>query len=492
MTPAISRRRFLSASAATAASAAASAGGVTLPALQTEALASNMRAKKPNILFLFSDQQRWDTLGCYGQPLDVTPNLDRMAAQGVRFANAFTCQPVCGPARASLQTGRYAEEIGCFTNGRRLPAGEKTIAHHLAAAGYDVGYIGKWHLASDRGEKDRFGTRAIPPERRGGYRDFWLASDVLEFTSHSYDGHMFNAEMQRVEFPQGRYRVDCLTDFAVDYLRKRKSDRPFFLFVSYIEPHFQNDHKQFEGPHGSKERWKNYVAPADLVGHEGDWKESYPDYLGCCNSLDSAVGRLRSEIEKLGVADNTLVFYTSDHGCHFRTRNGEYKRSCHDSSIRIPMVACGPGFSGGKVVRELASLIDLPPTLLAAAGATPPAAMRGKPLQRVLSGQTSDWPSEVFVQISESQVGRAIRTRRWKYSVQAPEKHGGTDPGSDVYVEDFLYDLSKDPHEQTNLVRDPALKATRRALAAILKRRMVEAGEAVPEILPAPETGAQA
>jgi uncharacterized sulfatase len=484
----ISRRQFLSASAA-----AASAAGVTLAGVQglaAEAAAAKKPGRppgKPNILFLFSDQQRWDTLGCYGQPLNVTPNLDRMAAEGVRFENAFTCQPVCGPARSSLQTGRYARELGCFTNGRRLPAGEKTIAHHLAGAGYDVGYIGKWHLASDKNEGEGYRTKAIPADRRGGYKDYWLASDVLEFTSHSYDGHMFNADMQRVEFPKDRYRVDCVTDFAVDYLRGRNSEKPFFLFISYIEPHFQNDHKQFEGPHGSKERWKDFAVPGDLAGAEGDWRESYPDYLGCVNSLDASVGRLRAELEKLGVADNTIIFYTSDHGCHFRTRNGEYKRSCHDASIRIPLVACGPGWRGGKVVKEMTSLIDLPPTLLAAGGTKPSPSMRGKPLQQLVSGDKTGWPEEVFVQISESQVGRAIRTKRWKYSVRAPEKHGGTDPGSDVYVEDFLYDLSKDPHELDNLVRDPGFTATRRALAAILKKRMAAAGEDVPEILPAPE-----
>jgi len=151
---------------------------------------------KPNILFLFSDQQRWDTCGCYGQKLNVTPNLDKMAEKGVRFENAFTCQPVCGPARACLQTGKYATETGCVINNIMLPKDEKTIADHLSGNGYEVGYIGKWHLAScgPTGGPDDFQTKAVPPDLRGGYKDFWLASDVLEFTSHSYDGHMFNAD----------------------------------------------------------------------------------------------------------------------------------------------------------------------------------------------------------------------------------------------------------------------------------------------------------
>jgi len=436
--------------------------------------------RKPNIVFVFSDQQRWDTLGCYGQKLDITPNLDKMAKQGVRFENSFTCQPVCGPARAALQTGKYPTEIGCHTNGRMLPLDEKTMAHHLSAAGYEVGYIGKWHLASGPGH---YATVAVPPERRGGYKDYWLASDVLEHTSHSYDGHMFNDKMESVEFPKNRYRVDCLTDFAIDYFKTRKLDKPFFLFLSYIEPHFQNDHKHFEGPHGSKKKFANYEVPGDLVGTQGDWREEYPDYLGCCNSIDTSIGRIREALDKLGLTDNTLIIYTSDHACHFKTRNPEYKRSCHDDSIRTPLVICGPGFAGGKVVRDLVSLIDLPPTVLAAAGVDPPKYMRERSLQGLVDGTAKNRPEEVFVQISEDIIGRAIRTAKWKYSVVAPKPaEGPQPPGSDAYAEHFLYDLAKDPHERNNLVRDPRYADIRAQLAGVLKRRMVAAGEKEPTI----------
>lgn len=445
---------------------------------------------RPNILFFFSDQQRWDTLGCYGQPLPVTPNLDRMAEEGVRFEHAFTCQPVCGPARASLQTGRYPAEIGVFTNHRMLPPDSDTLARRLSAAGYEVGYIGKWHLASfgPQDGPDNFRTRPVPPERRGGYVDYWLASDTLEFTSHSYDGYMFDADGNRVEFPEGRYRADAQTDWALDYLRTRTGERPFFLFLSYIEPHHQNDHNRYEGPIGSREQFRDFVIPGDLVGTEdvGDWPENYPDYLGCCHSLDANLGRIRQELERLGMAENTLVIYTSDHGSHFRTRNGEYKRSCHEGCIRIPLVMCGPGFTGGKVIDDLVSLIDLPVTLLEAAGAQRPSGWLGRPVHELLEGTPDDWPQDVFLQISESQVGRAIRTKRWKYSVTAPDKSGRDDPDSEVYVEDFLYDLQNDPHEKYNLVRHPVYADVRAELAVRLKRRMAEANEEVPEIRPAP------
>ncbi len=441
----------------------------------------------PNIILIFSDQQRWDTMGCYGQELEVTPNLDRMAEEGVRFEYAFTCQPVCGPARACLQTGKWATEMGCFRNGIALPLDETTIAHLLSGAGYEVGYIGKWHLASTNrmGDADvDYRTKPVPPERRGGYRDYWLASDVLEFTSHSYDGHMFDTDGNQVDFPPGRYRVDAQTDWALDYLRTRSGEKPFYLFVSYIEPHHQNDHNRYEGPHGSKERFANYPVPGDLIGTEGDWRENYPDYLGCIHSIDQNLGRIRKELGTLGLAEDTLILYTSDHGSHFRTRNSEYKRSCHEGCIRIPMLACGPGFQGGKTVSELVSLIDVPPTALTAGGVTPPEWMRGRPLQELLGGIPDNWPQEVFLQISESQVGRAIRTRRWKYSVYAPDKSGNQHPDSAHYVEQYLYDLEADPHERNNLVSDPAYAAVRAKLAEVLVRRMAEAGETVPTISP--------
>ncbi len=447
---------------------------------------------RPSILFVFSDQQRWDTMGCYGQRLNITPNLDQLAAEGVRFDRAFTCQPVCGPARSCLQTGRYATEIGCFRNHIALPQDERTIAHEMADSDYSLAYVGKWHLASSGGKvgqqqipEQNYRTVATPPERRGGWNEFWMAADTLESTSHGYDGFMFDAEMNKVEFKG--YRADCQTDFALQYLRSREGQsQPFFMFLSYIEPHHQNDHNRFEGPEGSKQRFADFDVPGDLRGTDGDWRENYPDYLGCCASLDANFGRIRQELQRQGILDNTLIIYTSDHGCHFRTRNGEYKRSCHDSCLRIPMIIRGPGFTGGKVVEQLVSLIDLPPTVLTAGGRQPLPTMQGRPLQALACGEApADWPDDVFVQISESHVGRAIRTHRWTYSVRAPELSGVDYPDSDLYAEDYLYDNLADPHQKNNLVADPALADVRTELAARLIKRMTEAGETPPQIVPA-------
>jgi uncharacterized sulfatase len=443
-------------------------------------------AKSPNILFFFTDQQRWDTCGCYGQQSEVTPHLDALAADGVRFELAFTPQPVCGPARACLQTGRWATQVGTFTNGIPLPLEAKTLAHHLGDAGYQTGYVGKWHLASSRQGKE-YWSQPVPPQRRGGYRDFWHAADVLEFTSHSYDGHMWDTQGRRVQFPQGRYRVDHQTDVALEFLSARDRDRPFFLFLSYLEPHHQNDHDRYEGPAGSKERFADAPVPPDLAaaGDLGDWQENWADYLGCCASLDANLGRLLAELDQQDALDDTLVVYTSDHGSHFKTRNTEYKRSCHDACLRIPMVLRGPGFAGGRTVEQLVSLIDLPPTLLAAAGLRPPDSHVGRDLHPLAGDAPSDWPDDVFAQISEDHIGRALRTRRWKYEIWVPGAAGGRAPGAREYTEARLYDLDADPHELDNRVCDPDLADVRAEMARRLSERMVAAGEPAPVIHPA-------
>jgi len=453
---------------------------------------------KPNIIFILSDQQRHDTCGCYGQELNVTPHLDNMTQEGVLFTNAFTCQPVCGPARSCIQTGLYATETGCYTNGIALPLDAKTIAHYLSQNGYEVGYIGKWHLASTifrpkevTRKKANFLIKPIPPERRGGYNDFWIASDLLEHTSKPYEGHLFDKNMNKVEFKG--YRTDCLTDFALQYLATRKPNKPLLLFISYLNPHQQNNQNTFVGPKGSKEKFKNYKIPGDLEGLVGDWQENYPDYLGCCHSIDENLKRIEDKLENLKIIDNTIILYTSDHGCHFKTRNSEhkreaeeeeYKRSCHDSSIHIPLIIKGPGFLGGKKISELVSLIDIPPTLLRCARLEVPNHMRGLALQDLVNGTAKNWPQEVFIQISESQVGRAIRTKKWKYSVKAPNKSGWLFAKSDLYMEDFLYDLENDIYERNNLVKEPKYAQVRAELAEVLKKKMIEAGENIPKIIP--------
>ena len=447
-----------------------------------------------HIIFYLSDQQRFDTLGCYGQPLDITPNLDRLAKQGTMFEYAFTPQPVCGPTRAVLQSGKFATRTSCYRNAIALPVEEANLSRQLKEAGYYTGYIGKWHLATNTGKSDidigphfDYATKPIPRHLQGGY-DFFLGADVLEYTSKGRGGgHIYDQDGKTISWDT-EYRSDFMNKQAIKFIESHKDDdQPFFLFVSQIEPHHQNNENRFEGPEGSYDKFKErFVIPDDLRSFEGDYIESYPDYLGAIERLDQNVGELIHTLEQHNLLEDTLFIYTSDHGSHFRTRNNEYKRSCHDGSIRIPMVFHGPGFMGGNKIQELVSLVDIPATILAAANATIPNDFDGAPIQETLSNPTS-WKQDIFVQISEDSLSRAIRTKRFKYSVKAP----GYEPwkgachamSSDVYVDEYLYDLERDPNEHDNRIEDPAYITIKEDLKKQLIKRMVDAGEQAPRIL---------
>ncbi|RTE04264.1 sulfatase-like hydrolase/transferase [Paenibacillus whitsoniae] len=432
------------------------------------------KPKRPNVIVFFTDQQRWDTSGLHGNPMGLMPNFDRMALQGAHFTHSFTCQPVCGPARSCLQTGKYATTTGCFVNGIPLPEDASTLAHHFNEAGYHTGYIGKWHLAHEE---------PVPASKRGGYQE-WLAADVLEFSSDAYHTVLYNNDGEAVKLPG--YRVDAMTDAAIRYIDRHQDD-PFFLFVSYLEPHHQNHRDDYPAPDGYAERYRGGWIPPDLAALGGTTHEHIAGYYGMVKRLDEALGRVMDALKSLELDENTIVLFTSDHGNHFKTRNGEYKRSGHDASLRVPTAITGPGFFGGRQVRELVSLIDLPPTLLDAAGLPVPAEMQGRSMLPLVRGTAEAWPEEAFAQISESEVGRVVRTKRWKYGITAPDRNAFTDASSDRYEESYLYDLLSDPYELRNLIGVASHREVADAMKARLLRRMAEAGEAtVPEIVPAP------
>ena len=438
--------------------------------------------KRPNIVFYFSDQQRHDTIGAYSdhaKKFNITPNLDEMAETGVKFEYAFTPQPVCGPARACIQTGRYATQNGCFTNGRALKENDATIAKYLGKAGYDTAYVGKWHLASENGSAD-YMTKAVPEALRGGYR-YWRAADVLEFTSHGYGGYIYDENMNRIDFDG--YRCDSITNFALDYIENkdkniRSEKKPFFLFVSHIEPHHQNDREKFEGPDGSAEKFDDFEIPEDLKGAadtEPDFKDHFANYLGCVGSLDYNLGRIVLGLKAKNIFEDTVIIYTSDHSCHFRTRNSEYKRSCHENSIRIPMIIYGGDFKGGLKIENLVSLIDLPPTILSIAGLGIPEDFMGKSLTGTLP-HNPGWEDEIYTQISESHLARCVRTPKWKYCVASSENPWNTSQ-TDKYREYALYDLENDPHEQNNLINAGGFENIKLELSRILLKHMNKAGE---------------
>ena len=427
------------------------------------------RGDRPNVIVFFTDQQRWDTTGLHGNPLDLTPNFDEAALRGTHVTHSFTVQPVCGPARACMQTGQYATRNGCHRNGIPRPEDVPTLAHRFGEAGYLTGYIGKWHLASQE---------RVPEDQRGGY-ERWLAANKLEFTSDAYDTVLFDEHRDPVRLPG--YRIDAVTDAGIDFIAENR-ERPFFLFLSHLEPHHQNHIDGYPAPRGYRRRYEGRWIPPDLAALGGSTHQHIAGYYGMVKRLDEAFGRMLDALTSLGLLDDTIVLFTSDHGNHFKTRNDEYKRSGHEASLRVPTLFLGPGFDGGRQVRELVSLLDLSATLLDAAGLPVPDELQGRSILPLLGSGDDDWRDEIFFQVSESEVGRGLRTRRWKYGVVALDADPWNDPSADTYVESYLYDLEHDPHELFDLVGQESHRELAAVLRERLKARMVEAGEPEPRI----------
>jgi arylsulfatase A-like enzyme len=430
---------------------------------------------RPNVIVFLTDQQRWDTTGLHGNPMGLTPNLDRLAHRGTHLASTFTPQPLCAPCRAVLQTGVHATVNGCFRNGLPLREDATTLARCFAEAGYRTGYIGKWHLG---------GEEPVTEARRGGYQD-WLGANAIELVSDAYRCDVFDAGNRPVRLPG--YRVDALTDAAIRYVGEHR-DQSFFLFFSLLEPHQQNNRDEYAAPAGYYERYLSPWTPPDLASLPGSAARQLPGYYGMVKRIDEALGRVQDALTSLDLDRRTVVLFTSDHGCHFKTRNGEYKRTCHEASIHVPAALWGPGFDGGGRIEALVSLLDVPRTLLQAAGVPVPEQMQGRSLVPLVQGTepaAGDGRDEVLIQVSESEVGRAVRTRRWKYYVHAPDRDPLRDAGSNRYVERHLYDLMADPYELNDLAGRESHREVADVLRQRLTRLMAAAGEPQCEIVAA-------
>lgn len=489
------RRKFLTQLVTLAAAAPA------IPALagisrrtEPDSNLSDKPSRRPNIIIYHSDEFRWDFISAAGQnPMAFTPNLDSMYRRGTVFQNFVTNQPLCAPSRSCLFTGQYATTTGVWRNGPGLRPDAITLATQLRQAGYSANYIGKWHLAPWK-----LGAGAVPPEYRGGFTGLWIASNLPEVSTHPYHGAFWDNNDKPLRY-DGTYRVDFLTNLAEKFLRQ-KHDKPFFLVLSQLEPHQQNDRYGFVPPKGYAEKYRNPFVPHDLRPFPGDWPYQLPNYYGDIKSIDESIGRIFKTLKEENLEDNTIVIFVSDHGCHFRTRNQEYKRSPHESSIHVPLMIQGPGFNNSQTIPELASMIDVAPSILDALGLSIPSSMQGKsfiPLMHDADARAS-WPNEVFIQISESELARALRTPEWTYVALSPDSDPSKDSASLHYRDYQLYDNKADPFQLVNMagrldtlwpsntplhyIGDRSMKEVTDHLRTRLIERMVEAGEARPKI----------
>jgi arylsulfatase A-like enzyme len=460
-------RRDLLRTAPAALAGATSAAQTAAAAAQTPPEGNSQR---PNIVVIFSDQFRWDCIGAAGlNPMGLTPNLDAMAARGTMFSNAICAQPVCAPARASILTGQYPSKHGVWQNGVTMNPNAVTLASMLRQAGYTANHIGKWHLAGSEDDAARV-IGPVSPKYRGGFLDLWQSSNVLESSSHPYEGDLFDNDGKAMHF-KDIYRMDFMTDLAQKFLRSSSAKSPFLLTVSYLEVHHQNDIDAFVPPKEYAGKYKDFWVPPDLRPLPGSWPHQLADYYGCVAKMDETVGTIRKTLVETGLDQNTIVMFISDHGCHFRTRNTEYKRSPHESSIHVPLIFEGPGFNRRGVVPEIVSHVDLAPSLLTAVGLPIPASMQGHNFMPLIERKTEGWRNEAYFEMSEFVTGRGLRTPQYTYAAMAP-KVPSWKPinGADTYFEYMMYDNLADPYQHVNL----AGRATHQDQADKLRARLTE------------------
>ena len=477
-----SRRAFLKSTAL--ASVAGAAGSAS--AMAELASANPVPAQRPNVLMICADQFRADFIGAMRHnPSTRTVNLDAMARRGVLCTSAICNQPLCSPSRASFLTSRYATETRVWKLGPELDHSLPTIANVFDDNGYSTHFVGKWHVSSTG--KDTMGPNTLawvpPGPSRGGFQT-WEGANVTELTSHPYYGSYWDNEGNDLKF-HDQYRVDFMASRAIRII-EQPHQKPWFLFLSQLEPHQQNDVDQFVAPNGYAETFLNSFVPHDLRNLHGNWQDHLPGYYGCVQAIDESVGRIVQALDKTGQLDNTVIAFFSDHGNHFRTRIGEYKRSPHDASLRVPFILQGPGFDRAVELPQQVQLLDLAPTLLDAAGIKPPASMRGRSILPLLNDADArtKWDDVAYIQISASMCARALRTPEWCYCVYDPDTGGNQAPTSTQYTEWALYSISGDPAQQHNLIGRPEYRQVAAGLREVLKQKIAAAGEPSANIKP--------
>jgi N-acetylglucosamine-6-sulfatase len=425
---------------------------------------------RPNILFILTDDQRWDAMSCMGHPFLHTPHMDRLAREGVMFENAFVTTSLCSPSRASFLTGTYAHKHGVVDNtGKEFDPAFPTFAGMLQAAGYETGFIGKWHMARHANPRPGF--------------DYWL-SFVGQGT---YENPELNENGKEVR-AEG-YITDLLTDYAPNWL-KRERDKPFCLILSHKAVHgpftpaprhrdafaevSMAEPESFRDTFEGKPQWQRRITlygsrKAEWLASEGkpvpdrlppaDWDGRDParlNYYRTLLAVDEGLGRVFETLDAAGQMDSTLIVFASDNGYfHGEHRRGD-KRLMYEESIRIPLLMRYPRIIAPRTrVSEMCLNIDLAPTLLDLAGVTAPASMQGCSVMPLLKGDHPTWRDSLLYEYFREDwlpgipLMLGVRTDRWKY-VSYPD------------IEDLeeLYDLREDPHEMDNLASDAAHAAT--------------------------------
>ena len=424
---------------------------------------------RPNVLFVLADQWRASAVGYAGDPNVKTPNLDRLAASSVSFVNAIAGMPVCCPTRASLITGQRPLKTGVFLNDAPLSTNAVSIAQVFARAGYDTGYVGKWHL--DGGPRTNF----IPRERRQGF-DYWK---VLECT-HDYNDSFYFGDEPVKRLWEG-YDAIAQTRDVQQYLRDHaKSSKPFLLFLAWGPPH--NPY------HTAPQKYRAMYRPETLQvrpnvpeNKRAECQKNLAGYYAHCTALDDCVGELLSTLKETALERNTLLIFTSDHGDMLGSRGDYEKQQPYDEANHIPLLMRWPA-GVGKNARTLDAVInseDMMPTILGLCNLAIPATVEGLDYSGYIRGRRD--PSDGATLLScvapfgtwPRQKGgkeyRGLRTKRYTYV-------------RDLNGPWLLFDNQKDPCQLTNLVSAPAFAKLEADLDLKLKRKLAQTHD---EFLPA-------
>jgi arylsulfatase A-like enzyme len=451
---------------------------------------------RPNVLFVFDDQLRADACSVYGGVNIETPHIDRLAAEGMRFTNALSTYPLCTPYRAMLQTGRYPTHSGSIMNFTEVNPDQRCIAHVFADAGYDTGFIGKWHLAAgwrkhegllepDRGRvrayrEEHPETEFVPPgPARLGYQH-WEA-----FNFHCSFNRYWYYRDEPVKVRSKRYETDAQIDQAIAYMEAhRETGRPFFLMVAPHPPH---------PPFGKPHLPAGYLEQIpEEIQHPPNVPADHPrrrdpagvrGYLAMCKNMDDNLGRLLHYLDDSGLAGSTIVVFTSDHGEQHGSHGRVNKMVPYAESVDLPLLVRWPGrIEAGAVDDTLVTPMDHLPTLCGLVGLEAPPAIDGLDLSPVLRGEgiverdavllmtcTSHWD---FLQTQTHwPEWRGVRTKRHTYCAW-------------LDGEEELYDNEQDPHQMTNLAGDEAAAELLARMRATLQRLL---GEAHDELRPGTE-----
>jgi N-acetylglucosamine-6-sulfatase len=444
-----------------------------------QALKAIPGAKPRNIVFILTDDHRFDALGFLGHPFLKTPNLDRLARGGAHFANAFVTTSLCSPSRASILTGHYAHRHRVVDNNNPVPPGTIFFPQYLQKAGYETAFIGKWHMGSD--------SDAVQP----GF-DHWVSFRGQGTYLPNPDG--LNVNGKRVS--QKGYITDELTDYAVDWLRGRQGERPFFLYLSHKAVHVDlapdkegkaqllipgnTAPREFIAAPRHKGRYRDapFTAPRTMAdspeAHRGrpmwvrnqrnsvigvdypfysrkDLAVYYRQYCETLLAVDESVGRLLDLLREKNLLDSTLVVYMGDNGYAFGEHGLIDKRTAYEESMRIPMLLhCPDLITSGRQVTRMVANIDVAPTLLEAAGLKPPDGLDGRSFLPLARGQDIPWRGELIYEyfwernLPMTPTLHALRVQRYKFI----RCYG-------LWDTDELYDLREDPAESRNLIDSP-------------------------------------